>query len=231
MDPQGAALARWVAELIYQRGITASRSLAHRVGPSALGTACDRQLAYAASGTPRLNFEADPWAALVGNAIHTWQAELFRALDAGSGRFLVESTVTYRNVSGTADLYDRRERIAIDWKTTKKNKIRTIRRSGKAPQNYVTQLQTYGAGLAAGGERPERVALVWLPVDGGLGDIFAWVAPFDQAIADAAVDRLGSLRGLPPRSVAATPSRLCAWCDWYQPGGGQGCPGNGEEAR
>lgn len=230
VDPAGAALARWVAELIYQRGITTARSLSRKVGPSGLGTSCDRELAYAALGMPPLNFGADPWAALVGNAIHAWLAELFRDLDGGSGRYLVEQPVTFRGISGTADLYDRRERTAIDWKTTKKNKIRTMRRNGTAPPHYVTQLQTYGAGLAASGERPERLALVWLPVDGALSDVYAWVTAPDPAVADAAVDRLESLRGLPPASVPATPSRLCEWCDWYQPsGGGEGCPGNSDK--
>nr|WP_237418441.1 PD-(D/E)XK nuclease family protein [Actinomadura rayongensis] len=152
-----------------------------------------------------------------------------RAVDGGAGRFLVEHRVSYRGVSGTADLYDRRERLAVDWKTTKKAKIRALRRSGAAPRNYVTQLQTYGAGLAAAGESPERVALVWLPVDGTLSDVHAWVTPYDRAVADAAIDRLESLRGLTPAAVAASPSRLCEWCDWYQPGGGDGCPGAGEK--
>lgn len=225
VEPRAAELSRWVADLIYQRSITTSRSLSRKVGPSGLGTECDRELVFAALGSPRLNFDSDPWAALVGTAIHEWMATLFRDLDGGSGRFLVEQPVTYRGVAGTADLYDRRERIGIDWKTTKKSKIRNIKRSGIAPAKHVTQIQTYGAGLAAAGERPERLALVWLPVDGALTDVHAWVTEYDPAVADAAIDRLEGLRGLPPAAVTATPSRLCDWCDWHQPGGGAGCDG------
>lgn len=225
VEPIGAFVARWLAELIYQRGATADRSLSRKVGPSGLGTDCDRQLAYAANGMLPLNFTADPWPALVGTAVHTWLADLFRDLDGGTGRFLIESKVTYRGVSGSPDLYDRRPRTVYDWKATKVSKIHTIRRNGPPP-NYVTQIQTYAAALADSGETPEHVALVFLPTDGKLTDVFAWVAPYDRSVADAAIERLEALRGLPPMQVTPTPSRLCDWCDWYQPGGGQGCPGN-----
>ena len=224
-DPAGEFLSNWVAELIFQHSITTARSLARTVGPSGLGTACDKELSYGAHGMPRVNFGTDPWAAIVGTAVHEWMAALFRSLDGGAGRFLVEAKASYRQVSGTADLYDRRTRTVIDWKTTKAGKIRTIRKTAPPP-NYVTQIHTYGAGLEAGGESPERVALVFLPVDGKLTDVHAWVAPYDRSIANQAIDRYEGLRAAPLEAAAPSPSRLCEWCDYHQPRGGSGCPGN-----
>ncbi|WP_242884039.1 PD-(D/E)XK nuclease family protein [Actinomadura litoris] len=224
-DPAGELLANWVAELIYQSSITTARSLSRKVGPSGLGNACSKAVAYGAHGVPRLNFGTDPWAAIVGTAVHEWMAELFRTLDTGAGRYLVETKTSYRDVSGTADLYDRRTATVIDWKTTRKSKIRTIQKTAPPP-NHVTQIHTYGAGLEAGGESPERVALVFLPVDGTLNDVHAWVAPYDRSIADAAIDRYEGLRAAPLEAAAPSPSRLCEWCNWYRPRGGEGCSGN-----
>lgn len=226
VDPAGEFLANWVTEQIFQNSITTPRSLSRTVGPSGLGTECDKELALSAHRAPRLNFGTDPWAAIVGTSVHEWMASLVRSLDSGAGRFLVEVKASYRGVSGTADLYDRRTRTVIDWKTTRKSRINTIRRTAPPPK-YVTQIHTYGAGLEAVGEDPERVALVFLPVDGRLSDVHAWVAPFDRAVADAAIDRLDRARTAPVEAAAPSPSRLCEWCDYYRPrGGGEGCPGN-----
>jgi hypothetical protein len=206
----------WLEELIWSYAARSPRSLQRAAGPSSLGTACDRQLAHTIAGTAPSNVNADPWAAIVGKAVHAWLAELFQALDAGTGRYLVEHAVAYQGVSGTCDLYDRRRRLVIDWKTLKLSKLRSIRQHGP-PANHVIQTQVYAAGLAEAGEDPARAALVYLPVDGHLSDLHVWAAEVTPAVAEGALARADVLAQTPPAEATATPSRLCPWCDFYRP--------------
>jgi hypothetical protein len=220
-------LGEWLEELIWSRAARAPRSLQRTPGPSSLGTVCDRQLAYTMAGTAPVNHGADPWASIVGTAVHAWMADLFTALDGGAGRYLVEHAVSYREIGGTLDLFDRRRRLLIDWKTTKLARLAQIRRLGP-PESHVIQSQVYAAGLAEAGERPERAALVYLPVDGRLRDLYVWSAPVTPAVADSALARAEALRAVAPAEATPAPSRLCPWCDHYSPTAidlNQTCPG------
>ncbi|GAA4908319.1 hypothetical protein [Streptomonospora salina] len=223
----------WLQEVIWSRSAKSPRSLQRRPGPSSLGTECDRQLAYTLTGRRPVNLEADPWAAIVGTAVHTWMANLFDALDGGTGRYLIEYPITYQGVQGTPDLYDRRRRLVVDWKTCKLDKLRTIRKQGP-PRGYIVQSQIYAAGLTEAGEDPAATALVFLPVDGRLSDLYVWSAGVEPSIAESALARLNSLEGTAPAKVPAKPSRLCPWCDFYRPGSTDlsvGCPGPSTERK
>ena len=95
------------------------RNVQRHLGPSELGHACDRQLvgkmagvSFGGGGGNRLN---DPWASIVGTALHaffdqafTWDSERGRNL----GRWLSETRVTpdpgaAQPHPGTADLFDK----------------------------------------------------------------------------------------------------------------------------
>jgi hypothetical protein len=217
----------WLEELIWSRAAQSPRSLQRTPGPSSLGTECDRELAHTLAGTPPANLSADPWAAIVGTAVHAWMAGLFEDLDGGTGRYLVEHPTTYRGISGTLDLYDRRRAMVIDWKTCKLDRLRGIRREGP-PRSYIIQSQIYAAGLAEAGESPQRAALVFLPVDGRLRDLYVWAADVDPTIAASALERVEALRGVSPADAEPSPSRLCPWCDHYSPNATDlttACPG------
>jgi len=222
------AVASHVADILFMESATSPRSLQERIGFSEVGGDCDRRLAHRLRGTPRLNFP-DPLASLLGTFIHDGLAEVFRRRDAGSGRYLVEHRVEYKGIRGTVDLFDRRLKLAIDWKTKPLAKIKRIRAGGPSP-DYVIQLQGYGAALKAAGEDVHEVALVFLPVDGTLSDIHVWRSPLDISIADKAIARFVTLEGRDVIDVPATPSNLCPWCPWYRPGSADlsiSCPGKG----
>jgi len=243
LDPDAYALADVLRTLIALGSFTTARSTQVSLGSSEAGHPCDRRLAYKlrrsdpATSTAWTTAQVqqqpahanlrDPLRALVGSGFHAAVAEIFTRLDGGSGRFLVESSVEYRGTPGTADLYDRWTGTVIDWKSSLKSKISHIRRDGPSAQ-YLTQVQLYGAALKARGEDVRTVALAWVPVDGELSGVYVWRAPFDQTVADEAIDRLVRLRGLPPEKARATPDRLCPWCSHYLPGSTDltiGCPG------
>lgn len=226
LDPHALVLGEVLADRIHTLAATSERSSQVAIGFSEVGGDCQRKLAHRLAGTA-VSHRADPWPALVGTGVHTVLAEGFTRVDAGVGRFLVEHRVSYRGVVGTADLYDRRLRTVVDWKTTTKAKIARIRRMGP-PASYSVQLQGYAAGLAEQGYDPAWVALAYLPTDGTVADMYIHLGPVDLGVIDAAVDRLDHIATTPLTETAMAPSPLCNWCPFYAPKTtdlSTGCPG------
>ncbi len=217
---EGETLAAWARETIWTAEADRPRSRQRNVGPSELGLACSREIAYKLAETYPVNHSIDPMRSLVGQAIHSHLAELFRGLRP-PGRYLVEQPVTYQGISGTLDLYDRRSRLVIDWKTSSTAKIRRTAVDGP-PRHFRWQLQVYAAGLKARGESPSRCAVVYIPADGDLADTMAWIYPVTASEADEAVARLRTVEtqlaesGGNPGAVPAHPSRLCPWCPYHR---------------
>lgn len=227
MDSTALALASALDSLIALGCATKPRALQRSVGASEIGSKCDRQISYALHGVPATNYR-DPLRTLVGEEFHLALGELFTRLNSGSARWLIETPIIYKNLPGTVDLYDRHTATVIDWKTSTKDKIRRVRREG-IPLRYKVQLQIYAAGLAALGETPRRVAVVYIPMDGELSDLWAWVSTVDEQQAIDAIERKERLELIPPERATAKPDRLCPWCNHYRPGSTDlalGCPGN-----
>jgi hypothetical protein len=220
MARAGEATAEWARDIIWTASADAPRSQQASIGPSELGLACTRQLAFRLTGTAPTNMTIDPLASIAGTAMHAWMAQTFRALRP-PGRFLVEHSITYSGVGGTLDLYDRHRQMVVDWKFPKLAKSKRMRAEGP-PVHYRWQIQTYAAGLAVQGEQPLHNAIVVVPIDGKLEDIFAWAFPVDRAEADEAIDRLKTSRQQleevdgQPGKVAKQPSRLCPWCPYFR---------------
>lgn len=216
----------------------APRSLQTSIGPSEVGDECLRRIAYRLTGVPRTNDGGDQWRPTVGTAVHTWlAAALEHANDAlGAGdRWLVEQRVTITDwLSGSCDAYDLQTGTVVDWKVVGTTSLRKYRKDGPGKQ-YRDQIHLYGRGLVNAGHDVKHVAICFLPSAGSLGDTIYWTEPYDQAVADAAVTRIETLRlglrlGATPASIPGTPvdERRCLWCPWYAYGSGDlavGCPG------
>lgn len=119
MDPTAMALKRELSEIILWTERNSPRSKQLAVGPSELGDACDRRLAYRIAGNPPSNTGMDPWPAVVGSSIHSW---LERAITeyqrvVGDLGYLTETHV-YPDplVAGHSDLFNVRAGRVIDWK-------------------------------------------------------------------------------------------------------------------
>jgi hypothetical protein len=227
MDASAMALASTYDSLLALAASNNPRSLQRLVGSSEAGAACERQIAYKLAGTPATNYR-DPLRTIVGSESHLNLAELMTQLNNGGRRWLIEQAVEFKGIPGTVDLYDRHLRTVIDWKTVLLKKLNMVKREGP-PRTYITQLQLYAAGLRALGEDPRRVALLYVPLDGELSDLWAWTAPVDESIAVDAADRLERIATVVPELTPPTPDRLCPWCDHYRPGSTDlkvGCPGN-----
>jgi len=219
MTSEAHAVLRSYLSLIDLAAATSPRSKQIPIGASEIGWDCDRRLAYRLAGTAPVNY-GDPMKLIVGIGVHLWLAERFRALDGGSGRFLVEYDCLYGDVPGHGDLYDRHNHVALDWKTTSRSRIKEMARRGEPSRQYVTQINHNALGLKAMGEQPKAVALIFLARDGGLDDSWAWMSRLDPSFVDSAVERLRQIESvghIDPAAVSCTPGKDCGFCRNYNP--------------
>lgn len=226
----------WARETLLSVATGQPRSLQAELGPSEIGQVCERRLAYRILGTPYVN-HPDPTKALVGTGFHVAAADGLRRLDGGRWRYLVEVPVSYRGVSGSVDFFDRVKHRVGDWKTTSTSRIARYRRDGIST-NYHVQIAIYAEALRAQGEQVDQMALIFVPRDGELSDIYAWVGEPDKALADRYVDRyhaiaekarIGGAAALP-----VTPGPLCSYCPNHMTRAADlavSCPGVKEVAR
>lgn len=219
LDVRALLASEWARDRLATIGATTDRALQAELGPSEIGQACPRRLAYRIARTPIINMP-DPLKAMFGTGLHAVIADGLRRMGP-PGRYLIEHPVNYRGIGGVLDLHDRLPKRATDWKTTTKQRIAKYRADGPPP-NYVAQVNIYAAGLMAQGEQVDTVALTFIPRDGELADIWTWTSVPRQEVADAAIARYDAIARMEaeaggPAGVAAEPSNLCPWCPNYRP--------------
>src|SRR5688500_19659658 len=73
--PDETRLRHLIIDGIRYAADNAPRSLQKHIGPSQVGTSCDRQLAYRLNHTPETRSFMDPWPSIVGTAVHAWIAD------------------------------------------------------------------------------------------------------------------------------------------------------------
>lgn len=173
-----------------------NRSAQTTLGPSEIGTPCDRRLAMALMGIPPVNPGGDGWAAFVGTCGHVGMAEMLTFADAGTGRYAVELPLTFQSVwvpRGTTDALDRRDATLIDWKFMGAYSLKKFKLEGPST-TYRVQAHTYGLGATEAGEKVRNVAIVGLPRAGGsLDDMHVWTEKFDPKVGRAALARVESI--------------------------------------
>jgi hypothetical protein len=235
-------------ELLYEVGEAIAnhpRSQQKRIGPSEIGTPCARRLGHKLAGTEPEE-SGDRWRPTVGTAIHTWletnplaAANANWAAECGQPRYLLEQEVTVGtiggvDITGRTDAYDTVTQTVIDFKTAGKTKLAHYRRHGPG-RDYHDQVMLYAKGWIAQGRPVDQVMIVWFPRDGDLSTSHQWSAPYDPAIAlaalaranrvDAAIKVLGdeaytitngelAARGLPMLADAGAPGALALPLDF-----------------
>lgn len=222
------------------------RSLQIEPGPSELGDPCDRRIGYRLAATPEVNRFTDPWAAIVGTAIHAWlEKAMIRwcEMQGGEPAWKTERTVEVDTfIRGHSDLYWVPRKTVIDWKSKNAEKMRLAREVGApAFPGEIVQAHLYGMGYEKNGFPVTHVALACLPRSGRIKDMQVLVEPYDPRIAQYALNRMYEIGELllsleifahPQRwsQVPATPTDSCGLCPWYQPNrlttaDETGCPG------
>lgn len=226
------------------------RSTQVAIGPSQIAVPCDRRLAYSLAGVGTQPNTRVRWEPMVGTAVHAMIAEALAEENKrlGRERWLVERRVhPDAEIAGNCDAYDVDTDTVIDWKVVGQTALESVRPGPRTPDRqpaaqYRGQIQLYGRGWQRAGRNPRWVRIVFLPRAGGLRDAYEWTAPYDRALADAALERMYRVGELVVSldvaanpamwaAIAAEPNRLCGWCPYHRDGGpadDTGCPGDTE---
>jgi hypothetical protein len=238
------AVARATLLAVIRAGMAAHpRGLQVQLGPSEIGTACDRRLGFALANRPEVNHSCD-WKATLGVAGHDWLAKVFAAL--GGGEYLVEAKVRAgilngEDLDGHCDLLWLLMMLPIDWKIVGPSRLDSYRRKGPLV-DYLVQVNTYGLGWELRGLVPQAVGIMFLPRNGDLEQAHLWVGDYEPAKADHAIARAEGIATagraigwdallpmLPiPTGATAFDDVLCSWCPWWRPNTAdlsRACPG------
>lgn len=178
------------------------RSLQKTIGPSSLGSDCDRCLITELAGLKAAE-DGAPWLPTLGVALGEWlEAVVIKHLMAtGSDRYIPEGRVSVGTVggveiTGATDVFDTHTGTVIDYKLVGTTTLRkmTKRLPGGGPTGpsttYRRQVQIYGRGWERAGYDVQSVAVWALPRNGfRIGDGFVHQEPYDRAIAEAAIAR------------------------------------------
>lgn len=222
-----------------------ARSLQTEMGPSGLGTTCLRELAHSVAETPTVNTDSDPWFAVVGKAVHLWLDDALNkyqfdvlGLPRDKPRWLTERQVRIEHgntrLKGHTDVYDTELQEVIDYKILGWSSLKHYREWGPSAQ-YRVQAHTYGKGWKQAGYPVRSVCIAMLPRSHYLRETYLWSEPFNEAIADQALERAELVRvllttGIQPHQMPTHVDRdvYCNWCPWYmkkEPNNPASCPG------
>lgn len=198
------------------------RSQQRRIGPSEVGTPCDRELIAKLAGL-RAPARGPAWKPAVGTAVHAQLEEWFTTPEAKHAGYLAETRVTVgtiggTDISGTCDLFT--GTAVVDWKCVAPSRLTKYKATGPGEQ-YRIQAHLYGRGFELLGTAPEIVMIAFLPRDGELTDAYWWWEPFQPEIAVAALERAERLRSLAitigaEQAMALFDPCESPWCSWCQ---------------
>ncbi|MEU3052210.1 hypothetical protein [Streptomyces griseus] len=196
MTELGTEIAARLKEMFHGFSNRQERSQQTTLGPSEIGSPCDRRLAMSLMRMPRVNPGGDGWASFVGTCVHAGLAEMFAWADAGSGRYAVESRLTYDNPhvpKGTTDLIDRVLLLVGDHKLMGKWSRNKLKSKGPTA-TYRVQGHVYGLFARARGEQIEQIAIIAWPRDeSSLDDLYVWTEPYNPGIALKALARVDDI--------------------------------------
>lgn len=243
-NPFSQMLKQQLTDIIlwYDKQNPRSKQLA--LGPSEIGDPCDRRIGYRIAGIPACNTDFDPWAAIVGTALHGWLDKAVTAWtqEQSTKDWLSETTLVSEFIEGHSDLYSVDHQAVIDWKSAGPDVMKKVKRNGPSP-GYQIQTHIYGSLFEQAGYPVRKVSLVFLPRAGWLRDMFVWSADYDRAVAQQAMQRVFDIaqkivsldilnQSHMWEQVDPVFSNSCGFCPFYDPGrdpergaDATGCPG------
>lgn len=230
---------------------SSARSAQKHLGPSELGVPCDRQVVGKLAGHPVTNHVVDPWASIVGTALHAYAADAFTADNLRHGpRWVAEQRVTpHAEHPGTGDLYDGLELAVVDHKFLGESSMAKVRSPEGPPIKYKIQLMLYGKGFRVMGLPVKRIALAAYPrTSHTLDGLYVWEAasgpqddPFLEAVFQLTARRKELAQQITSGRLSLTDIATapdddeCFFCPFYRPqtakDGGPGCPGSRQPSK
>lgn len=243
----GARYARELRDAILRQATRQPRNTQRHLGPSELGEECDRQVVGKFAGEPRTNNVSDPWASVVGTAVHAKLAEFFASENHLNGftRWVPELKVSPHPLyPGTADLYDGVTETVVDWKILGPTSMAKVMSPAGPPRRYVVQLLLYAAGYRNLGLPVRRVCLAALPrTSSSLDSMYLWehvCGDGDEALIADVLDQTAYRReaaqlvmsgriNIGDVPIFPGPDN-CYFCPFYRPESARddnpGCPGH-----
>lgn len=186
------AIIRWASD-------TSPRSLQTTIGPSELGTPCDRRLAYRLAGSKEFNHHMDPLISVVGTGLHSWLEAAVRRFNAtfGDDTLIPESEIIYDDEgnTGRSDLYHRQLQAVIDFKSCGPDVLKKLPDVGPE-RGHRVQGHLYGGGYIRAGLPVKQIMLAYIPRSGLLRSIYVWREPYDPQVAMDALRRRDELAAL-----------------------------------
>jgi hypothetical protein len=235
-------------DVLTQLDASRPRSQQKRLGPSEIGTPCQRQLAMKLADLPRQPQPGVPWAPMQGTAVHGLMEEALRFHNAklGRDRWVIEERLHMDDeISGSGDAFDTDTCTVVDWKFVGTTALRDVRRKTVANEDlvkpdYRVQAHLYGLGHERAGREVRWVRLVFLARSHDYNDSAEWTEAYQPDIAIKALARYYETQDLiAALDLVANPAmwdlvpakvgKACAWCPFRRPGGpadGTGCPGD-----
>ncbi|NIL59705.1 hypothetical protein [Salinispora arenicola] len=223
------------------------RSRQTRLGPSELGTPCQRQIAMKLAGIVRQpEDKRPPWAPMQGTAMHGLMEEAlrFHNQQLGRQRWLIEEQLVVdpglpgvEPITGHGDAFDQVHATVVDWKYVGVTQLRKVKRKTVPNEQlvkpeYRVQAHLYGRGHERAGRDVRYVRLVFLARSHDYSDSAEWTEQYRPDIAEWAVDRYFATHDLigphgldlaadPDRwdLVPAAPGDACDWCPFRRVGG------------
>lgn len=181
-----------VRKIVENAILNQPRTLQQTIGPSEIGTDCDRCLGHKLAGTPKRQEVA--WLPYVGTAMHS---QLERVLEAAGNRWSTEvrllvGQIDGHDILGSCDLFDAETGTTVDYKLVGKTTL-TSARIGPS-QQYRIQAHLYGRGWANDEYDVNTVAIWYLPRNAvSLEQSIWWQEPYDEQIALDALARADAL--------------------------------------
>lgn len=229
MEGKALEIASRLKELFYaydNRQSDDNRSAQQTLGPSEIGSPCDRRIAMSLLRLPAVNSGGDGWAAFVGTNGHVGLSEMLLWGNAGSGRYQTEVPLTFNSAvvpRGTTDVIDTQLLIVGDHKLMGSWSLNKLRTEGPN-QTYRVQAHTYGYGARLKGFKIKDVAIIGWPRDGSsLEELYVWTEPYDPDIARDAIKRVEDIERFlmtdssDPLEFAIDNSD-CRYCPFHLPG-------------
>ena len=201
-------------------GSETKRDRQQGVGPSEIG-GCSRRVWERLQGNPVVNRETLRLAARMGTAIHKEIEYEVALTDPFEERFLREVEVEGHGLVGHVDLYDKRDREVVDWKTTTKKNL-----SYFPSEQQLMQVHVYGELLTLNGYSVDTVTLVVIARDGNETDVRRHSEPWDRDLALQGIAWLDALRTTTEAPAPEKHPRFCKdYCSFYDRSGEHGCEG------
>jgi hypothetical protein len=177
------------------------RSKQKRIGPSEIGTPCDRCLGHKLHGTAEIEQRTLPWATVEGTNHHASMETWFTSAADVDGEYFHEfeceqtvnvGTIDGVDITGSCDLYLPSLGYVIDWKFPSQKAFTKYRRLGPSAV-YRAQAHLYARGFDRAGRPAARVGIFFICRGAATLMHHFWTEPYDPTIAENALARAESI--------------------------------------